>query len=332
MKQRKMASRSLWASTVAFEGTERRFNEVNSGIPKDRLGNRAPAPGAYTPQTTLLDKNELGSKPNPNLGPFLSKDTRFRRPRDWKSDSMDKPRKGLVESVALAESLEDPAAKKAHFLSQKDRDLSMLRGNLLRGGTAPLRAAASAGSIGGSESMAHGRTIPKVPIHTCPACFRVLLFPSCVSLPRWLTSHVHATHRACCLNSPHFSFAHAPCIIKYQAKGRFKDPDDIGPPPNAYHCEVKWSTGAVSMAPVVVQSRKRPPMPLPGPGEYVAPNGTIAQHAQQVRRVLFATPYLGLYLSLSKPLSEPLSVSRSTRSRCGASYLPPLSRPLSLLI
>ena len=58
--------------------------------------------------------------------------------------------------------------------------------------------------------------------------------------------------------------------------GRFRDPDDIGPPPNAYHCEEKWVKGAVSMTPVVVQSRKKPEKSLPGPGEYVSAHHSIA--------------------------------------------------------
>lgn len=240
MKHKKMASRSLWASQVAFEGTERRFNEVNSGISKDRIGNRCPAPGAYDPKNVFA---EQVSKINPNAvtGPFGSQDTRFRRPRDWRSDSMGKPRKGSVESATLALSLVDDGQAPTHvynnssssspgkvkFLPEKDRDLSMLRGNIVRGGTAPLRGGSSSSVFGGSgtgSGSGSGVTFPKT-------------------------------------------------------KGRFRrDPDDVGPPPTAYHCDVKWSTGSVSMAPVVVQSRKKPDMPLPGPGDYSAANFTFAHN------------------------------------------------------
>jgi hypothetical protein len=241
MKHKKMASRSQWASQVAFEGTERRFNEVNSGISKDRIGNRCPAPGTYDPKDVFAEQL---SKPNPHVvtGAFGSHDTRFRKPRDWKSDSMGKPRRGTMESATLASSLVDDGQAPAHghsnannnssssspgkvkFLPEKDKDLSMLRGSIVRGGTAPLRGAGSSVFGGSASGSGAGMVFPK-------------------------------------------------------AKGRFRrDPDDAGPPPTAYNCDVKWSTGSVSMAPVVVQSRKRPEVPNPGPGDYSATNFSFAHN------------------------------------------------------
>ena len=156
-------SRSLWAQQVAFEGTERRFNEVNSGIPKDWIGNRAPAPGAYDPN------NNFGvefSKPTALPQTFGSKDTRFRQARTWKSDALEKPRQGVAESSLLASSLDIPQplpqsspAKMARFMAEKDKDLSMLRGNIVRGGTAPF--INNSGSSVASASMNLGVTFPK---------------------------------------------------------------------------------------------------------------------------------------------------------------------------
>lgn len=73
----------------------------------------------------------------------------------------------MAESSLLASSLDIPQptlpqsspAKMARFMAEKDKDLSMLRGNIVRGGTAPF--INNPGSSVASASMNLGVTFPK---------------------------------------------------------------------------------------------------------------------------------------------------------------------------
>ena len=67
LKQKKLTNRSLWASSVAFTGTEKRFNDINCGLPKDLVSNKLPPPGAYNPNL------DISHAPVKSTGPFGTK-------------------------------------------------------------------------------------------------------------------------------------------------------------------------------------------------------------------------------------------------------------------
>ena len=88
----------------------------------------------------------------------------------------------MAESSLLASSLDIPQplpqsspAKMARFMAEKDKDLSMLRGNIVRGGTAPF--INSMGSSVASASMNLGVTFPKSKGDTHPF-LALLLHPT----------------------------------------------------------------------------------------------------------------------------------------------------------
>ena len=52
----------------AFDHTERRFNDITCGLPKDKVFNQLPPPGAYDPRTEFAHSL---AKVNPHpTGPF----------------------------------------------------------------------------------------------------------------------------------------------------------------------------------------------------------------------------------------------------------------------
>ena len=67
-KRKHISKQSAFASTVAFDNTERRFNDINCGLPKDKVFNKLPPPGAYDPRTEFVHSL---AKVNPHpTGPF----------------------------------------------------------------------------------------------------------------------------------------------------------------------------------------------------------------------------------------------------------------------
>ncbi len=70
LKQKKMISRSQWASNVAFASTEQRLKEADCDMD-------IPSASAYYPKVGLAD---TVGKPNPRRGAFGSKGERFPEP------------------------------------------------------------------------------------------------------------------------------------------------------------------------------------------------------------------------------------------------------------
>ena len=76
LKHKKLTNRSYWASSVAFTGTEKRFNDINCGLPIDQVSNKIPPPGAYDPKIDVFHpfmktEGPFGSKANVSFSPLI---------------------------------------------------------------------------------------------------------------------------------------------------------------------------------------------------------------------------------------------------------------------